>query len=315
MSYSLICPFSPSSRHLKQRTFAGQQGDFAVVVGPYWWVALCTVSRTLHSLKHTIAALREQVESSTVMSADDDIDDLFPAVPEGAAAGKQSRQRSDSIPTTVDASPLVADKATLSPSSSSSSSLSSSSSSLSSSPSPASVAPAKKAAGFFFKPEALSDERQNKLRLEKEREQKLNAEMLAERQRKRAESVIRQKQDEERLAQPANPSIDPLTAAATKRASNNGGMRGGAANANAMNVYISPYPLGTDSEYWQPDESASNCVKCNAGFSMLFRRHHCRYCGFIFCKSCVSNSVQGAKACDRCYKFKSNQTVSDNEKL
>jgi len=37
---------------------------------------------------------------------------------------------------------------------------------------------------------------------------------------------------------------------------------------------------------WQDDEEVSNCARCNAAFSMLIRKHHCRKCGKIFCATC-----------------------------
>ena len=40
---------------------------------------------------------------------------------------------------------------------------------------------------------------------------------------------------------------------------------------------------------WQPDSEAPSCNKCVASFDYFNRRHHCRYCGLIFCNSCSSN--------------------------
>lgn len=35
---------------------------------------------------------------------------------------------------------------------------------------------------------------------------------------------------------------------------------------------------------WVPDKDVHNCFKCDEKFHPLFRRkHHCRYCGQIFC--------------------------------
>mmetsp|Transcript_9864 Transcript_9864/g.14839 ORF Transcript_9864/g.14839 Transcript_9864/m.14839 type:complete len:980 (-) Transcript_9864:65-3004(-) len=38
---------------------------------------------------------------------------------------------------------------------------------------------------------------------------------------------------------------------------------------------------------WLPDSAASNCMECNAVFTFFRRRHHCRFCGKIFCHDCV----------------------------
>lgn len=37
---------------------------------------------------------------------------------------------------------------------------------------------------------------------------------------------------------------------------------------------------------WQPDEDMHNCLNCQASFSFLVRKHHCRCCGGIFCGPC-----------------------------
>ncbi len=37
---------------------------------------------------------------------------------------------------------------------------------------------------------------------------------------------------------------------------------------------------------WIPDPEVSNCKICNIEFDMINRRHHCRYCGYIFCNKC-----------------------------
>jgi hypothetical protein len=40
---------------------------------------------------------------------------------------------------------------------------------------------------------------------------------------------------------------------------------------------------------WVKDETVAHCYKCNIGFSMFIRKHHCRSCGRIFCYKCCSN--------------------------
>ena len=37
-----------------------------------------------------------------------------------------------------------------------------------------------------------------------------------------------------------------------------------------------------DSE-WIKDEDVKACMGCNEAFTMLLRKHHCRYCGRIYC--------------------------------
>jgi len=40
---------------------------------------------------------------------------------------------------------------------------------------------------------------------------------------------------------------------------------------------------------WMDDSEASHCLGCNAEFTFLLRKHHCRMCGRIFCHSCSDN--------------------------
>lgn len=42
---------------------------------------------------------------------------------------------------------------------------------------------------------------------------------------------------------------------------------------------------------WRPDETSGLCSKCNAAFSLLFRKHHCRKCGLIVCANCSKDRV------------------------
>ncbi|EFP82878.2 hypothetical protein PGT21_019176 [Puccinia graminis f. sp. tritici] len=81
---------------------------------------------------------------------------------------------------------------------------------------------------------------------------------------------------------------------------------------------------------WVPDNHVHRCMgKCQAGFSVLKRRHHCRLCGGVFCSSCSSrlfvirNQEQGdqlARACEACFQSvfldvhdgKAKQTTGDD---
>ncbi|CAK7901042.1 hypothetical protein CAAN1_11S01090 [[Candida] anglica] len=51
-------------------------------------------------------------------------------------------------------------------------------------------------------------------------------------------------------------------------------------------------------EHWKPNNFTSNCMKCFDPFGNFFtpqrkRRHHCRFCGFIFCFDCLWHAVGG----------------------
>ena len=60
---------------------------------------------------------------------------------------------------------------------------------------------------------------------------------------------------------------------------------------------------------WIPDEEVAACTHCNAEFTNLRRRHHCRNCGGLFCNNCSSKRAKVLKygfdsevrVCDRCY--------------
>jgi len=60
---------------------------------------------------------------------------------------------------------------------------------------------------------------------------------------------------------------------------------------------------------WVPDSEASRCSSCDDTFTLLKRKHHCRYCGQIFCQSCTAKSAvlnftktkSPVRVCDGCY--------------
>jgi len=65
-------------------------------------------------------------------------------------------------------------------------------------------------------------------------------------------------------------------------------------------------------ENWVPDEEALKCQSCSVPFTAFKRRHHCRYCGNIFCNECSENKLSLPKeklghtdpvrVCDTCYE-------------
>lgn len=58
---------------------------------------------------------------------------------------------------------------------------------------------------------------------------------------------------------------------------------------------------------WIDSTSIANCHNCHSVFSMVNRKHHCRYCGNVFCSKCSSKAVEfpndGKKqrVCDDCF--------------
>ncbi|KAF8393689.1 hypothetical protein HHK36_021936 [Tetracentron sinense] len=67
----------------------------------------------------------------------------------------------------------------------------------------------------------------------------------------------------------------------------------------------------TDPPEWLPDSSTMVCMQCTAPFTALTRgRHHCRFCGGIFCKACTKGRCllpvkfrerNPQRVCDTCY--------------
>ena len=62
---------------------------------------------------------------------------------------------------------------------------------------------------------------------------------------------------------------------------------------------------------WIPDSHATSCMKCDSPFTALTRgRHHCRFCGGIFCRACTKGRCllpvkfrerDPQRVCDICY--------------
>ncbi|XP_062570524.1 myotubularin-related protein 4-like [Saccostrea cucullata] len=60
---------------------------------------------------------------------------------------------------------------------------------------------------------------------------------------------------------------------------------------------------------WVPDHAVTHCAECEAGFSLLVRKHHCRNCGNIFCGNCSENFITipqqnlmtPERVCNRCF--------------
>ena len=42
---------------------------------------------------------------------------------------------------------------------------------------------------------------------------------------------------------------------------------------------------------WIPDNEAQSCMICRTQFTMFLRRHHCRACGYVVCKNCLTHKV------------------------
>lgn len=51
---------------------------------------------------------------------------------------------------------------------------------------------------------------------------------------------------------------------------------------------------------WALDEEYQSCGQCASDFSLFHRRHHCRFCGIVFCNVCSNYRMQGARSCGLC---------------
>ena len=65
--------------------------------------------------------------------------------------------------------------------------------------------------------------------------------------------------------------------------------------------------LGKIAPFWIPDTEAANCMICDAKFTLVRRRHHCRACGQVLCSLCCSekfalNHLEGkeGRVCKPC---------------
>ncbi|PKI76033.1 uncharacterized protein LOC116188971 [Punica granatum] len=69
--------------------------------------------------------------------------------------------------------------------------------------------------------------------------------------------------------------------------------------------------LDAEPPEWLPDSAAAVCMQCTAPFTALTRgRHHCRFCGGIFCRACSKGRCllpvkfrerNPQRVCDTCY--------------
>ena len=69
---------------------------------------------------------------------------------------------------------------------------------------------------------------------------------------------------------------------------------------------------------WVPDEEAPHCRSCGKEFTMIKRRHHCRFCGEVICGGCSKNrrpnttKMKMVRVCDLCFYEKAADTTDPN---
>lgn len=86
-------------------------------------------------------------------------------------------------------------------------------------------------------------------------------------------------------------------------------------------------PVNVSRDFWMPDQSCRVCYECDSQFTLFNRRHHCRFCGRVFCAKCTQNWIPAPssdssvireesgriKVCNYCYKQWQQGGLADNE--
>jgi hypothetical protein len=80
------------------------------------------------------------------------------------------------------------------------------------------------------------------------------------------------------------------------------------------NEFTVPLAIPTR-KLWISDDEVAVCMCCNeTQFSMFSRRHHCRRCGRVVCKSCSQHTTvikeRLERTCKDCYQHTQNNPVS-----
>eukprot|EP01060_Flectonema_neradi_P007731 TRINITY_DN15438_c0_g1_i1.p1 TRINITY_DN15438_c0_g1~~TRINITY_DN15438_c0_g1_i1.p1 ORF type:complete len:640 (+),score=65.66 TRINITY_DN15438_c0_g1_i1:82-2001(+) len=76
-------------------------------------------------------------------------------------------------------------------------------------------------------------------------------------------------------------------------------LREGGKGKESVSVSRFRASLGNVSK-WKPDCTAIVCTGCSVPFSLTVRKHHCRFCGEIFCRSCTRFKRSDNRACGVC---------------
>ena len=87
---------------------------------------------------------------------------------------------------------------------------------------------------------------------------------------------------------------------------------------------MNEYELGKKAPVWVRDEAVSMCMLCDVMFTAIRRRHHCRACGRVVCRSCSAfkaaleyDTGKQNRVCEICHKVlvrgASAESVKENE--
>ena len=69
---------------------------------------------------------------------------------------------------------------------------------------------------------------------------------------------------------------------------------------------------------WLDDNEYNNCNICKANFSLFFRKHHCRKCGYIYCKNCINYYLENTNKiliCNTCINLNKCIEIEETEYL
>ncbi|CAK4419424.1 unnamed protein product [Aphanomyces euteiches] len=88
-----------------------------------------------------------------------------------------------------------------------------------------------------------------------------------------------------------------------------------------MAALFGPLPaVNREAFKWVPDKETDKCMNCNAMFTVINRKHHCRRCGHIVCANCSPNirrmSPQDpfpVRVCNPCYTALDEHLTSTQE--
>lgn len=62
-----------------------------------------------------------------------------------------------------------------------------------------------------------------------------------------------------------------------------------------------PVLLPRGSTLWVSNHAADKCQDCKTVFGLIKRKHHCRFCGSIFCDKCSDHEIESHRCCNKCY--------------
>ncbi|GJQ75329.1 putative metal ion binding protein [Trypoxylus dichotomus] len=88
---------------------------------------------------------------------------------------------------------------------------------------------------------------------------------------------------------------------------------GGSNQDNAVGFW-----LGKEAPLWIPDSDALSCLHCDARFTVIKRRHHCRACGLVLCSKCCNLKYRleyldaEARVCSKCFAILNMDTNSSS---